>query len=218
MDGFDAMLIEARGFFRELAAHNSRDWFDPRKDHYDAAIRRPAEILSHAMADDITRLTGTPHRAKVFRIHRDVRFSKDKSPYNAWLQLVWTPFDPNPLSPVLFFSVEPDDTVLGCGFLGLKGADLTRYRAFVDAHGTELQAAIGAAGGILSDHMAEPLARVPRPYAADHPHGDLLRRKSLLAMQLLGRDWMPGSEGMVSALIDAIRPMLPLHTLLGQAE
>ncbi len=218
MDGFDAMLTEARVFFRELAAHNSRDWFDPRKEYYDTAIRRPAEILSHAMADDITRLTGTPHRAKLFRIHRDVRFSKDKSPYNAWLQMVWTPFDPHPLSPVLFFSVEPDDTVLGCGILGLKGADLIRYRAFVDARGDELQEAIAAAGGVLSDHMAEPLTRVPRPYAADHPHGDLLRRKSLLAMRSLGRDWLPGPDGMVPALIDAMRPMMPLHTLLGMAE
>lgn len=218
MDDFDAMLTEARAFFRDLAANNSRDWFEPRKDHFDTAIRRPAEALSHAMADEITRMTGTPHRAKLYRLHRDVRFSRDKSPYHTWLQMVWTPFGPEHLSPVLFFSVEPADTVLGCGILGLKGADLTKYRTFVDAHGVELQAAIAAAGGVLSDHMAEPLARVPRPYAADHPQGDLLRRKSLIAMRSLGGDWMPGPDGLVAALIAAYHPMLPLHTLLGQAE
>lgn len=218
MDGFDALLTEARGFFRDLADNNSRDWFAPRQDHYIAAIRRPGEQLAHAMADEITRLTGTPHRAKLFRIQRDVRFTKDKSPYNAWLQMVWTPFDPGHLSPVLFFSVEPDDTVLGCGILGLKGDDLTRYRSFVDARGAELQAAIGAAGAVLSDHMAEPLTRVPKPYAPDHPHGELLRRKSLLAMRSLGRYWMPGAAGVVAALTEEIRPFLPLHTLLVRAE
>ena len=218
MDGFDAMVTEARQFFRDLAAHNSTAWFEPRKAHYLTAIRAPATAMAHAMADDITRLTGVPHRAKLFRIARDVRFSADKSPYHPWLQMVWTPFDPGHLSPVLFFSVEPDDTVLGCGILGLKGADLTRYRVFVDARGDELRAAIAMAGGVLSDHMAGPLARVPRPYPADHPQGDLLRRKSLLAMRSLGRDWMPGADGMLAALTEEIRPMLPLHTLLGWAE
>ncbi len=218
MDGFDALLTEARGFFRDLSAHNTRDWFAAHKDQYDSAIRRPAELLSHGMADEITRLTGTPHRAKLFRVTRDVRFSKDKSPYNAWLQMVWSPFDPGPLSPVLFFSVEPDDTVLGCGILGLKGEELTRYRAFVAAHGAAVQDAIAAAGAVLSDHMAEPLARVPKPFVADHPQGELLRRKSLIAMRSLGRYWMPGPQGVIAALTDEIRPFLPLHTLLVGAE
>ncbi len=75
---------EALTFFTALAAHQDRDWFAANKAVYDAHVRRPMEALVESLAvafaaHDIP-LTGAA-KSSVFRIHRDVRFAKDKSPY-----------------------------------------------------------------------------------------------------------------------------------------
>jgi uncharacterized protein (TIGR02453 family) len=103
-DGFAEMVVTAQGFFAELAANNSKDWFEPRKEQHASQIRRPAELLSEILAEDLSRLTGRSHAGKVYRIHRDVRFSKDKSPYNAHLHILWSAGEG---APGWFLAVEP---------------------------------------------------------------------------------------------------------------
>ncbi len=88
-DGFSELIDESNRFFLELKANNTREWFQDRKDFYTAEIKKPAELLADLLAEDLNRLTGVPHKPKLFRIHRDVRFSKDKTPYNAHLHFQW---------------------------------------------------------------------------------------------------------------------------------
>lgn len=216
VDGFDALLTESRAFFRALQNNNSKEWFEPRKEEFAANIRKPAEFLASLMAEDLSRLTGAALSPRVFRIHRDLRFSKDKTPYKTWLHMTWQTHPIGPLTPMLFFGVEPEATRVGCGIMGLSGPALTRYRACVDRHGEALEEAIETAGGVLSEHMADLLQKVPRPYTPDHPQGDLLRRKSLIAMRELGPDWMPGARGLIPALLAEFKTLIPLRALLAE--
>ena len=78
MDSFTKMVDTAQAFFAELAAANTREWFEPRKAHYASAIRKPSELFAEVVSDELSSLTGVRHDAKLFRIYRDVRFSKDK--------------------------------------------------------------------------------------------------------------------------------------------
>jgi uncharacterized protein (TIGR02453 family) len=217
-DGFPDLIDSANGFFRDLAENNTREWFEPRKAQYTDTIRKPAALLADLVAEDLGRLTGHSHAAKLFRIHRDVRFSKDKSPYNPHLHMMWSQTGPDP-RPVWFFGVAPDYITVGMGSTGLSGARLADYRALVDAKGPALEKAIAAArdevGATLSDWGPPPLKRVPKPYAPDHPHGDLLRRKGLTLSAPLPEDWR--NRGVIPSLGATMAGLRPVWALLDGA-
>jgi hypothetical protein len=77
-------------FFERLKADNTKAFYESHKVFYRDEIKKPAELMGDLFAEDLARLTGKPHVSKVFRIHRDVRFSKDKTPYNTHLHLLWS--------------------------------------------------------------------------------------------------------------------------------
>ncbi|WP_415919799.1 DUF2461 domain-containing protein [Tateyamaria sp. SN6-1] len=211
-DGFEAMVEEALAFFTKLERNNSKDWFEPHKAHYKDAIAGPAAFFADLMAEDIARLTGKAHAPKVFRIYRDVRFSKDKTPLNAHLHVMWSPADQDALAPSWFWGLSPSYFILGMGVMGLKGETLTRYRAFVDSWGDGLREALDEAeqtcGAQISDWGPEPLKKVPKPYDADHPHGDLLRRKALAVSAPIGSDWR--EAGVIKASLTRVEGLLPV--------
>ncbi|MEM1077958.1 MAG: DUF2461 domain-containing protein [Pseudomonadota bacterium] len=213
-DGFTRMIDSAESFFADLKQNNSREWFEPRKAHYVEDIRKPATFLAEIMAEELSRQSGQGLKPKVFRIYRDVRFSKDKTPYNAHLHMVWTEPDGDPLAPAYFFGVAPGTMDLGCGVIRLEGAGLTRYRAFVDAWGGLLHEQMADTGATLSDWGPAPLKRVPKPYDADHPHGELLKRKSLIFHVPAPSDWRSQPGGLVSALRSSFAMVAPLAELL----
>lgn len=212
---FNDLIDRSNAFFAELAKNNRKDWFEPRKAEYVADIRKPAELLADILAEDLGRMTGATCAPKVFRIYRDVRFSKDKTPYNPHLHLMWRQTGRED-APVWFFGSSPGYLIVGTGLAALPGPALTRYRSMIDRDGAEIAAAIDAArqsvGAELSDWGPPPLKRVPKPYAPDHPQGDLLRRKSLTVSAPLPADWR--AAGLVKAIHKTAEGLLPLWRLL----
>ena len=175
----DAQIFtpETLRFLRDLKANNSRDWFNNNKARYEAAWKTPAEAFIQAMCFRLQVETDTPHDAKLFRIHRDVRFSKDKTPYNTHLHIL---FRREGSKAGLFFGLQTDRLVLGSGMMGFDKGQLAAYREAVDdVSGERLQRELGTlleSGGRMND---PDLARVPKPYDKTHPRGELLRCKSL---------------------------------------
>ena len=213
-DGFETLVDDAQAFFSELRDNNEKSWFEPRKTHYNDAIRRPADLLADLVAEDLSRLTGQSQTPKVFRIYRDVRFSKDKTPYKTNLFLLWSSSPET--APAWFFAIRPDALWFGFGLLGLSGDMLTRYRQCVDRHGAEVsdmlhQFAVRY-GTALSNYGPDPLKRVPKPFAADHPQADLLRRKGLAIGANLPDTWR--ARGLVATLKDQADGYLPLWSLI----
>lgn len=213
-DGFEQMADEALAFFAKLQKNNSKDWFEPYKAHYKDTIAGPAGFFADLMAEDIARITGKPHIPKVFRIYRDVRFSKDKTPFNTHLHIMWSPADKNPAGPAWFWGLAQDYFVLGMGLMSLQGQNLTRYRAFVDKHGNSLQDALNqtaSARAEISDWGPEPLKRVPKPYDQDHPHAALLKRKALAISAPMPADWR--ETGLVKATVSRAETLMPVWSL-----
>jgi uncharacterized protein (TIGR02453 family) len=210
-DGFSEMLDQALAFMAELRENNNRDWFEPRKDHYVAQIRKPAELMAEIMAQEISRMAGLSHSAKLLRIYRDIRFSKDKTPYNAYLRIIWAPTGrgENSTLPAFFFGAEPGRMVVGMGSMGFDAAGLKRFRAMVDSWGDELTDLIAKSDAQIAEIGAKALKRVPPPYAQDHPHGDLLRCKQLALVRPLAPDWF--ETGAVAAIGKGVKAFLPLH-------
>ncbi len=175
-DPFHQLIPDARTFLSDLAANNSRDWFNTHKARYDAELKRPAILLLEQFAQRIGEGTGI----KLFRPQRDVRFSKDKTPYNTHLHLLWTLPGDTGLPVGFFFGVSPEYVSVGGGVMGFDKSGITAWRDAVD----------GTLGDRLNDllegydargfRLSQPeLKRVPSPFGNEHPNRDLLRRKSM---------------------------------------
>lgn len=208
-DGFERMVDEALAFFKELSTRNEKAFYEEHKVRYVEEIKKPAEFLASLIAEDLSREMGRTFGSKLFRIHRDVRFSKDKTPYNTHLHVLWSQPDGG---PSWFYGLAADYHMVGMGVMGLQGDRLTRYRAFVDHEGDALKEALDASGVEISDWGPDPLKRVPKPYDQDHPHGDLLRRKAFTVRSDLAKDWR--ETGLVKAVNDRAGVMRPVFEVL----
>lgn len=215
-DGFESMIHDARAFFAELSQNNTRDWYEAHKERYVEGVKKPAEFFNDLIAEDLSRRTGDAVKPKLFRIHRDVRFSKDKTPYNTHLHMMWSPTKGDALTPSWFFGLGEGYFILGVAVMGLQGDALTQYRQFIDDRGDVLQAALDkaaiSAGAEISDWGPPALKRVPKPYPPDHPHAELLKRKALAVSAPIPDNWE--EVGLVKALNARIDDLLPIYRVL----
>ncbi|MCH2165324.1 MAG: TIGR02453 family protein [Marinovum sp.] len=174
-DAFDALIPDARAFLRALRANNSKLWFDENKKRYQERLKRPAELLLDAIQPALETLCAAPVKTKLFRPHRDVRFSTDKTPYHTYLHMLWAG---EGHAPGFFFGISPDYATAGMGWMRFEGAHLAAWREGIGApEGAEIQ---GAMSNLKPRIDAPELKRVPAPFDADHPRADLLRRKSFV--------------------------------------
>ena len=179
---------ETFSFLGDLKKNNSKSWFDSSRDRYEAHWKAPALNFVEALAPRMEALD-PPLKAQakingsLRRINRDVRFSKDKSPYNATLHLFfWSGDHPN-RSPAAHFSLYEQGVGYGTGLYGLQPAALKRLRdAIVDP--VEQKTLFASLDTLEANGctLGEPdLARLPKGYEAAGRAADLLRRKSLVA-------------------------------------
>lgn len=174
-------------FFAELAVNNNKAWFDAHKAEYEKEVLAPARAFVVAMGARLQHIApavkADPRVNKsLFRIYRDVRFSRDKSPYKTHMGLwFWEGGEKRMACPGFYFHLEPAKMMLGCGFYQFPPHVLDAYRQAVvhPAHGTALAAALedaAAAGfGIGGQHYK----RVPRGFDAGHPNVELLLHTGL---------------------------------------
>ena len=208
-DPFEELIPEARSFLGALANNNSREWFAEHKDRYEAALKRPSLLLLDQIAAQLQARSEQPVTTKLFRPHRDVRFSRDKTPYNTHLHMLWQVGQ-----AALFFGVAPGYVSFGGGVMAFDKDQLTNWRATVDSEKggeiAELSQAL-TTKGYAPD--APELKRVPAPFDRDHPRAGLLRHKSFkLWRQLPEQDWGAPTAALQSGAED----LMPLLELLNR--
>ncbi len=167
-------------FLRALKKNNTKVWFDANRKEYEAAYKGPAKQFSTELAARVGRMTRKPHKAKVFRINRDLRFSKDKTPYNTHLHIGIVAEDAERTAPAWMFGLDAKTMCVGVGVMDF-GPNLGAYREAVGGRGgatlAKHLAALTSEGARL--HVEPELKRVPKGFEPDHPRADLLRRKNL---------------------------------------
>jgi uncharacterized protein (TIGR02453 family) len=178
-----SFIQDAAGFLGQLKKNNNRDWFKAHKSEFDDTIKFPADILCAEMAADLSSVAGFDVRGKVFRQHRDVRFSKDKTPYNTHLRMGFFGSGGN-TAPGFYFSLEADMVIIGGGCIGFGKQALVDYRNRVAGTDGAALAKLLAGYERKGWRLDEPdLKRVPSGFDKDHKHGALLRRKGLTLWQ-----------------------------------
>ena len=204
-DGFATLIPDARSFLTELNQNNTRDWFTAHKDRYNATLKRPAILLLDRLSAQLQHKTALPVGTKLFRPHRDVRFSKDKTPYTTHLHMLWQ------VGPGgLFFGISPEYVRLGGGIMAMTRDQLDRWRAAMadDSHGAEFHQLCAplADQGYATEHPE--LKRVPAPYPKDHPRENLLRRKSMTFWRDLPANEWPLSSTALDRGFDQLLPIV----------
>ena len=198
---FTGFPVAALDFYDDLEVDNTRSFWQAHKHVYDEAVRAPMTALVAALEPEF----GT---AKVFRPYRDVRFSKDKTPYKthqgAFVQMaVGTGF---------YVDLSPRGVRTGGGFYHAPPDRLAAYRAAVahDRHGPELERIVRAAERKGFEVTGDRLKTRPRGYDADHPRIDLLRHRSLTLGRSLGFDPVIHSADLVEEVRRDWAAMRPL--------
>jgi len=174
---------DGRDFLRNLNVNNSRDWFQANKTAYEHHVKQPAANLSAAITEGLTELLGTEVDSKTFRIHRDVRFSKDKTPYNPYVRIgLWetdSGIQKAMSGPAFYLSIEPEQLTVGAGCMAMPAEMLEAYRHRVSTGGGELAVLMAELQNTGAHFDPPALKRVPRGYDKDHPNRELLKRKGL---------------------------------------
>jgi uncharacterized protein (TIGR02453 family) len=173
MSEFEGFGPKVHTWFKGLEADNSKAYFDAHRGFYEESVRGQME----AMFDALSATFGG--ELKMFRQNRDIRFSRDKSPYktNTYGVLYGAPLAP----AGLYASISAGGLVAGSGYHVLARDQLDRYReAVADARrGPALESAVAAVTSAGLELWGEGLRTAPRGYPKDHERIALLRRKSL---------------------------------------
>lgn len=223
MGGF---INDTFSFLSDLARNNSKDWFEANRRRYEEHWRAPAiefiEIISERMSELDPPLKAEPRlNGSLRRINRDVRFSRDKTPYNPSLHLIfWAGEHPN-RSPGAHLVLQPQGVGYGAGLYGLTPEKIKGLRdAIVDP--VESKALFKALDIAEADGntLGKPdLARIPKGYEGEGRAGDLLRYKSLVVRthgKLAPPKSIVGGQGIDWAIkrVDAVLPLIRWLSIL----
>jgi uncharacterized protein (TIGR02453 family) len=226
--GFDRALFR---FLRALRRNNRRPWFEAHRDEYEQLARRPmrafVEECDTRLALIAPELVGDPRRS-MFRIHRDIRFSRDKSPYKTHIACWFYHADAGRGvgrdahgGAGFYVHIEPRRSMIGGGIWMPPRAELAAIRtALAERHGAFRRIVHAPAFrrrfGSLDDEAM--LRRVPRGFAADHPAGEWLRYQSFTAGRMLSdREVLdPALAARLERDLVVLRPLVRwLNTAIG---
>ncbi|ASR02798.1 DUF2461 domain-containing protein [Gordonia rubripertincta] len=189
---FDGFPEAALDFYDDLEIDNSKFFWEQHKEIYRTAVAEPMTALAEELADEF----GT---AKLFRPYRDVRFSKDKSPYKTH-QGAFVAVAP---ATGYYIQIGAPGVRVGAGFYEAGPARLAELRKAIDHDrpGPELERIVRKLLKAGWEIGGDRLKTAPRGYDVDHPRIELLRHKSLFA----GRDYGFDDVIHTSALVDRVR-------------
>jgi uncharacterized protein (TIGR02453 family) len=192
---------ECQRFFIGLELDNSKKYFDANRSTYEEAVKGPMVALIESLESDYG-------SGKVFRANRDIRFSKDKSPYKTNIA-GYAGMEGNGG----YISLDARGLTVASGRYGFTPEELNKYRKKVasEATGTQLMAVVTKLERSGYKIGGEELKRVPAGFPQDHPRERLLRRKLVYIYKNFGlRPWL-GSTAARKQIIKVFTDASPLN-------
>lgn len=222
---FTGFRPEAIDFLVELAQNNERSWFQPRKAEYERLLRDPMQALVAALAERLE-ARGVPLRAdpdrSVFRIHRDTRFAKDKTPYktNIAARFPWIGPGGEPDGGAHtnggYISIQPGNHYQGGGLWMADRSRLELFRRAILDDPDRVRAALEDPGFVATFGAArthETLQRMPPGWPADHPMAELFRWKDIVFGRNLTDDEL-FDAGLPDLLAEGYAAAMPVFRFL----
>jgi uncharacterized protein (TIGR02453 family) len=194
-------------FYRRLEADNTKAFWTAHKATYETEVRAPFDALSDLVADEFGPL-------RVFRPYRDLRFSKDKSPYKTRCYGVAE----GKGGETFYVEISADGLVAASGYWMMAKDQLARYREAVDDDhaGRALERTVASLREQTLVIEGQPLKSAPRGYQRDHPRIELLRCKSLAALRAFEPAAWLHTKAAATRIVDVWRAAEPMNAWLAE--
>jgi len=168
-------------FFSSLRENNNRAWFEQHKPEFKDLESEVKEFCVQLF--DQINLHDSLEGWKLMRIYRDVRFSKNKTPYKTNFGIAFRRAQPNARGSY-YLHISPEDCFLACGFWGPEPKDLLRIRKELGVSGDEFREILNEPSfkSTWGELVGEELKSAPRGFDKQHPEIDLIRKKQFLFM------------------------------------
>lgn len=212
-------------FLIELSQNNERSWFDANKQRYEDHVRGPALALIRAMAPRLADITPALRAidkkvgGSLMRVYRDVRFSKDKTPYKTNVGIQFRHRAGKDVhAPGVYVHIDIDELFVGAGLWQPDRAPLAAIRTRIAESPDGWRAIIESppfTEGPWAQH-GDSLKRVPRGFDEDHPLAEELKRKSFIAVRPLDPALIESPE-LCDTLAEHVRTIRPYMAFLCEA-
>jgi uncharacterized protein (TIGR02453 family) len=209
-------------FYTALSRNNNKAWFESNRSVFEKEIMAPARAFVSAMGERLDMLAPGIHaepkvNRSLFRINRDTRFSKDKTPYKTHLAVwFWEGQGPRMECSGFYFHLQPDQLILGTGIYCFSKPQLAQFResAIHPEYGPSLRTAFDQASAKGFEITGRHYKRIPRGFDPDHPNADLLLFNGLAAAFRVDPPPQLHSVELVDYCLGYFVDMNPIHRWL----
>ena len=210
-------------FLRDLAKHNDREWFEKNKSRYLEAKQGFEDLVAACLKEFVKfddSLGALDPRKLPFRIYRDVRFSKDKSPYKTNMGAGFSPNGKLVQEPGYYLHIQPGNQSFVAGGIYMPdAANLSKIRQEIDYNGDKLIKILkGKTFKSLYDGLDDfdKLKTMPKGYEKTHPHIDLLKHKSYIVSRAL-TDKQVIDKNFLKVVAQSAKAIKPLNDFIKEA-
>ena len=171
-------------FLKELKLNNNREWFNENKDQFNN-IQSQVKIFAQEVNDSLN-VSDNIEKIKIFRIYRDLRFSKDKTPYKKNIGMAFHRAKPE-LRGGYYLEISADESFIAVGFWNPNKEDLLRIRKEIEIDGQEFKRIINQKKikEIWGDLKGDEVKTSPKGFTSDHEYIDLIKKKQFIFIKKL---------------------------------
>jgi uncharacterized protein (TIGR02453 family) len=216
---FSAFPKEGLQFLRNLKRNNKREWFLDHKTIYEQYVKQPISDLIEALGAEFQRFAPemvSTSKVSAYRIHRDTRFSKDKSPYKTHVAAVF----PNSRlgkheGAGFYLHIAPTELLIGGGLYMPIPEDLNAVRRAIADNPAKFLKVIRETRfkKLFGQVTGDQLSRIPRGFSSDNPAADFLRHKNFLAARTFPSE-VATSRQFYRTVVETFKGMVPFVRFL----
>ncbi|GAB3414670.1 DUF2461 domain-containing protein [Niabella aquatica] len=211
-------------FLKNLKLNNNKPWFDENRKAYEAAKQDFAAFIDTLIEQFGRKDPSVAHlKAKdcMFRINRDIRFSKDKTPYKTNFGAFINSEGKKSMTAGYYFHLSPGESFTGGGIWQPPADMLAKIRQEIDYNLTDFEKVLNskkfkATYGGLAVEDGQLLSRVPKGYEPDNPASEYLKHKSFIAILNIN-DTELTSKLLIKKVVSAFETLQPLNTFFNNA-
>jgi uncharacterized protein (TIGR02453 family) len=210
---------EAITFLKNLEKNNTRDWFQPRKEIFDSKLKEPMQEFVESINAELLKFAPehiTEPKKAVYRIYRDTRFSKDKTPYKTHLGAIFPRRGlGRDAGAGFYFHVSAKEVGIACGAYGPGPEELKKIRHLVAENDKVFRAMSAKLKKMMGPLKGTTLTRVPKGFDSEHPAADLIKMKQWYWWVELDPK-LAASPKLKSEIVKRFRVMAPMVEFLNR--
>lgn len=209
-------------FFKELSKNNHKEWFHANKKSYEKDVKQPflnvLEALIPSLRQWDDRILTDPKKA-LFRINRDIRFSKDKSPYNTLMKAGFSPNGKKSIYPGYYLGIDTENVHVGGGLFMVQTAELKKVREHISRNADAL-IKISSEKDFTDNFgklKGDKAKRIDKSFLPIAEKTNLIYNKQFFAFAEFPLAPFYGSDSLVEEIISHFKLINPLNQYLNQA-